>query len=127
MCLQINSLDPHIVSLGVACIATASVCRIFSTAGIAFGDRLNTKEKFFVSLSWMAKATVQAALGPVAMRNLTEDSTEEERHYAYVILTVCILSIVLTAPLGAIIISVTGSRLLTKTKQPQVTEGESRT
>lgn len=70
----------------------------------------------FVSLSWMAKATVQAALGPVAMRHLAPD--HPDREYADIVLNVCILAIVLTAPLGAILISITGSRLLTKTDQP---------
>jgi len=101
------------------------VLRILVTAGIAFGDRLNMKEKFFVALSWMSKATVQAALGPVAMIHLGENADEDQKHYAYVVQTVAVLSIILTAPLGAILISITGSKLLTKTKQPQVLEGKS--
>lgn len=71
----------------------------------------------------MAKATVQAALGPVCMKRLTESNTPEERHYAEVILMVCILSIVVTAPVGAILISISGTKLLTKTKQLPPTEG----
>lgn len=71
----------------------------------------------------MAKATVQAALGPVALRHVSENGTEEEKHYAEVLLMICIFSIILTAPLGAIIISVTGTRLLTKTKQPPNLDG----
>lgn len=75
-----------------------------------------------MSLSWMAKATVQAALGPVALKHLSAD--DPDRHYAEIVLMVCILSIVLTAPTGAILISITGTKLLTKTKQPQNIEGE---
>ncbi|XP_017151797.1 sodium/hydrogen exchanger 9B2 isoform X1 [Drosophila miranda] len=117
--IKIRELDSHTVSIGAACIFTGAILRIFTTAGIAFGDRLNLKEKFFVGLSWMAKATVQAALGPVALKHLDENSTEEERNYASIVQTICVFSIVLTAPLGAILISVTGTKLLTKTKQPQ--------
>lgn len=122
--LQISELDSDIVSVGIGCIAIGVVLRIFCTAGIAFGDKLNVKEKFFVALSWMSKATVQAALGPVAMKHLSNDAPETDKHYAYVVQTVAVLSIVLTAPLGAILISVTGTKLLTKTKQPQITEGK---
>ncbi|TMW41531.1 hypothetical protein DOY81_013390 [Sarcophaga bullata] len=71
----------------------------------------------------MSKATVQAALGPVAMKHMSDDSPEAEKRYAYIVQTIAVLSIVLTAPLGAILISVTGTKLLTKTKQPQITEG----
>lgn len=72
----------------------------------------------------MAKATVQAALGPVCLKRLDEKtSTPEEKHYAEVVLMICILSIVVTAPIGAILISITGTKLLTKTKPLQVVEG----
>lgn len=36
---------------------------------------------------------------------------------------ICVLSIILTAPTGAILITLSGPRLLTKTKFPQVQEG----
>lgn len=73
-------------------------------------------------MSWMAKATVQAALGPVALKHLHPD--DPDKAYAEIVLMVCILSIVLTAPIGAILISVTGTKLLTKTKQPHNVEGK---
>lgn len=38
---------------------TCVVLRVLVTAGSAIGSNLNTKEKFFVGLAWMAKATVQ--------------------------------------------------------------------
>lgn len=44
--------------------------------------------------------------------------------YASIILTVCVLSIVVTAPTGAILITLTGSKLLSKTKQPPNLEGK---
>jgi len=71
----------------------------------------------------MAKATVQAALGPVALKHLGNDASPEEKQYGETVLMICILSIVLTAPTGAILISITGTKLLTKTKQPHVVEG----
>lgn len=75
----------------------------------------------------MAKATVQAALGPVALKRLAEDpdATNESKEYAEILLTICVLSIVVTAPIGAILISLSGTKLLTKTKQLHVVEGNS--
>ncbi|GAB0098544.1 sodium/hydrogen exchanger 9B2 [Sergentomyia squamirostris] len=118
--VKIRELDGELVYLGLACLVTSGVLRILGTIVIAFGDRLNWKEKIFVALSWSAKATVQAALGPVAMKHSTSD---EEKDWAKKVLTICVLSIVLTAPLGAIMISITGTRLLTKTKLPIHVEG----
>lgn len=73
----------------------------------------------------MAKATVQAALGPVALKKLSAnpDATDEMRHNAEIVLMICILGIVLTAPIGAILISISGTKLLTKTKALPPTEG----
>jgi len=123
--VKINELDPHVVSVGIGILSAAAVIRILSTVAIAVGDKLNLKEKVFVALSWMAKATVQAALGPVAIKRLAEnpDATDREKELAETVLMICVLSIVLTAPIGAILISVSGTKLLTKTKPLHVVEG----
>lgn len=74
----------------------------------------------------MAKATVQAALGPVILRRLSHNKANEgtpDEMFAKTIQLVCILSILVTAPIGAILISITGPRLLTKTKPMQNVEG----
>lgn len=73
----------------------------------------------------MAKATVQAALGPVILKKMrsNDESTDEMLRNAEVMLMICILSIVVTAPIGAIIISITGPKLLTKTKALPPAEG----
>ncbi|CAD7085885.1 unnamed protein product [Hermetia illucens] len=121
--IKFNELDPDLVSVGIGCIAAGVVIRVFVTAGIAFGDHLNRKEKIFAALSWMSKATVQAALGPAALRHLGPNASEEEKRYGTIIQTVAVLSIICTAPLGAIVISLTGTRLLTKTKEIVNVEG----
>jgi len=67
---------------------------------------------------------VQAALAPVAMDSVIEESRpEEERVYAEHVLVICVLSILLTAPVGAIIITLTGPRLLKKTTTPAIVDG----
>lgn len=46
----------------------------------------------------------------------------KEHEYGEKILTVCVLSIMITAPIGAILITLLGPKLLTKTKYPVVPE-----
>ena len=48
---------------------------------------------------------------------------EEERVYAEHVMVICVLSILLTAPVGAIIIILSGPRLLRKTTTPVIMEG----
>ncbi|XP_050435291.1 sodium/hydrogen exchanger 9B2 isoform X2 [Adelges cooleyi] len=114
--IVLNDLDYSIVSIGAACVAVAFVVRICVTILAATGSSLNFKEKLFVALSWMAKASVQAALGPAVLEAARQDGKPQNVVYARTIVMVCIISILLTAPTGALIISLTGSRLLTKAK-----------
>lgn len=124
----IEDLEPHLVMVGGGILGTCVVLRTLLTSTCAVRSNLNMREKIFVGLSWMAKATVQAALGPVAIdevRKLAggDDYDPVLMQYAETVVTVCILSIVITAPIGAIVISLTGPRLLSKTTKPPVLEG----
>ncbi|XP_015835932.1 sodium/hydrogen exchanger 9B2 isoform X2 [Tribolium castaneum] len=119
--VKLDELDGYIVSIGVAILIAGIVIRIAVTVLLGIGCKLNLKEKIFVALAWMSKATVQAALGPLTLGVVKENT--EEHDYAEKILMVCVMSIILTAPTGAILIILGGPRLLTKTKFPEVPEG----
>lgn len=119
--IKFEELDPSVVGVGAAIIIVGVLVRIGATVLVGIGCQLNLKEKFFVALSWMAKATVQAALGPVIL-GIIGDNDPNTKH-ATNIVTICILSIMLTAPTGAILITITGPRLLTKTRVPAIPEG----
>jgi hypothetical protein len=66
---------------------------------------------------------VQAALGPVALDSVRDGNRPDEREYAERVLVICVLSILLTAPIGAILITLSGPRLLKKTTTPAIIEG----
>ncbi len=68
------------------------------------GTNLNWKEKLFCVISYIPKATVQAAMGAVPL-SLGVKSGE-------VILAIAVLSILVTAPLGAIGINISAEKLL---------------
>lgn len=67
---------------------------------------LNKKERIFTAFAYIPKATVQAAIGglPLAMGLSCGD----------IVLTVAVLSIIITAPLGAALVDVTYKRFLIK-------------
>ena len=95
---------------GTALIAGGLVARSVGTWLCLVGSDLNRGERLFVVISYIPKATVQAAIGGgalVAMKAAGMDSGPGE-----VILAVAVLSILLTAPLGAWAIMVTGERTL---------------
>ncbi|XP_011299040.1 sodium/hydrogen exchanger 9B1 isoform X2 [Fopius arisanus] len=114
--IKINELDSGTVYLCISCLIAGIVLRILMTVLVGVGSRLNLKEKIFIALACMAKATVQAALGPVTLDEINRSDPDAVR-YAETTLTLCVLSIILTAPTGAVIISLSGPRLLTKTTE----------
>lgn len=82
---------------------------IFRMVGVflcLLGTKLNTKERFFCMLAYTPKATVQAAIGglPLAMGLGCGD----------IVLTVSVVAILLTAPLGAFAIDLSYKKCLLK-------------
>ncbi|XP_068632535.1 sodium/hydrogen exchanger 9B2-like isoform X2 [Battus philenor] len=117
--ITISALDPEVVKMGAICLITCLLIRMVATFIISFGCGLNKKEKVFIGVTWLAKATVQAALGPAALDLVNNGKSSglsflEDEKYAKIILTMSVLSVVLSAPLGAILIAITGPRLLSR-------------
>uniref|UniRef100_A0A1B6MRH4 Cation/H+ exchanger transmembrane domain-containing protein n=1 Tax=Graphocephala atropunctata TaxID=36148 RepID=A0A1B6MRH4_9HEMI len=114
--IDLRQLELEIVTWGVIIIAAALVLRVLTCSLVLVGGKLNFKEVVFVNLAWLPKATVQAALAPQALdmvRKMTAPpAVDLERGSQF--LTIAVLSILITAPLGAIGASVAGPRLLAK-------------
>lgn len=74
-------------------------------------SELNFKERIFVNISYLPKATVQAAIGgaPLAAMIAAGMATDAGE----LILAIAVLSILLTAPLGAFLIAKAGQTCLT--------------
>ncbi|XP_018392780.1 PREDICTED: mitochondrial sodium/hydrogen exchanger 9B2 [Cyphomyrmex costatus] len=115
--IKINELEGKTVYLGLGCLVCGIVIRIGATILFGIGSKLNLKEKVFIALALMSKATVQAALGPVTLDEVNKDD-QQQVGYAEIVLMMCVLSVLLTAPAGAIMITLLGPKLLTKTTTP---------
>ena len=87
-------------------IIGALVFRMFGVFVCLLGTSLKRKERLFTMLAYTPKATVQAAIGgiPLALGCTCGD----------LVLTVAVLAIVLTAPLGAFAIDLSYKKLLNR-------------
>lgn len=65
-----------------------------------------------MAFAWLPKATVQAALGPIFLDNALKYGLKEYEEMGEQILTLAVLSILITAPLGAVSILALGPKLL---------------
>lgn len=90
-------------------IIAALLFRMFGVFICLLGTELSKKEKLFSMMAYTPKATVQAAIGgiPLALGFACGDT----------VLTVAVLAIVLTAPLGAFAIDVSYKKLLLPIKK----------
>ena len=101
--ININYLG-HVGMKALIVIAGALVLRMFGVFVCLLGTKLNPKERLFSMMAYTPKATVQAAIGgiPLSLGLACGDT----------VLTVAVLAIVLTAPLGAFAIDLSYKKLL---------------
>lgn len=96
--------------IALALIAIAMVSRFVGVLISLSKSKLNTKERIYVGFSYLPKATVQAAIGAIPL-SLGMDS-------GLLILTVAVLAILITAPVGAILMDLSHHKLLNHPNNP---------
>ena len=99
----------YTLSAGIAAVFMIFIALIFRTAGVlicTIKTKLNMKERIFCVIAYLPKATVQAAFGSVPLA--------AGLACGKIILSVAVLAIIITAPLGALGIDNTYKKLLEK-------------
>lgn len=106
--VNINYLT-HVGFKALLLIILALVFRMFGVFICLLKTKLNKKEKLFAMIAYTPKATVQAAIGgiPLSLGLACGDT----------VLTVAVLAIILTAPLGAFAIDLSYKKLLKKSEK----------
>lgn len=84
------------------------VFRFIGTWICLLGTKLNVKERLFCVIAYLPKATVQAAIGSIPLTLGLGCGN--------IVLSIAVLSILITAPLGAIGMDLTYKKLLNQTK-----------
>ncbi len=98
------SVLPTIGLMGIGLIGFILVFRLFGVWVSAIHSNTNTKERIFMMVSYIPKATVQASIGAIPLALGFTHGTE--------ILAIAVMAIILTAPLGAFLIDWTHTSLL---------------
>ena len=97
----------YTLSAGGAAVLMIFIALAFRSVGVLLcllGTKLNAKERLFCVIAYLPKATVQAAIGSVPMAMGLPCGK--------IVLSVSVLAIIITAPLGAIGIDKSFKRLL---------------
>lgn len=99
----------YVKEAGFLAVILIIIGLIFRMLGVNISlikTNLNKKERLFTSLAYIPKATVQAAIGPVALQMGLASGN--------LILSVSVIAILITAPLGAILTDKSYKKLLTR-------------
>ena len=105
------------VQAGAAAVLMIALALVFRAVGVSIcmlGTRLNRKERLFCVIAYLPKATVQAAIGSVPL--------SMGLPCGQLVLSVAVLAILITAPLGAIGIDRTAGRLLVQESPSGIAE-----
>ncbi|MCI6771983.1 MAG: cation:proton antiporter [Oscillospiraceae bacterium] len=103
----------YTLEAGLGAVLMIFLGLIFRSVGVWLcmpGTNLNRKERLYCVIAYLPKATVQAAIGSVPL--------SLGLPCGKMVLSVAVLSILITAPLGAIAMDASYQRLLEKQKQP---------
>ncbi|MEE1257070.1 MAG: cation:proton antiporter [Lachnospiraceae bacterium] len=99
----------YAMAAGVAVIVLIVLALLFRMTGVAVSlirTKLTKRERVFCMIAYTPKATVQAAIGTIPMTMGLECGS--------IVLTVAVMSILITAPFGAICVDNMYKKLLTK-------------
>ena len=97
----------YAMAAGIAAIVLVAGAMIFRMCGVSLslvGTSLTKKERLFCMMAYTPKATVQAAIGTIPLAMGLECGS--------IALTVAVISILLTAPFGAICVDNSYKKLL---------------
>ena len=92
---------------GIILVGIVLLALLFRSVGVIvclLATNFNKKEKLFIIFSYLPKATVQASIGAIAL--------QEGLSCGNIVLTGAVISILITAPLGAILMDMTYKKLL---------------
>lgn len=110
---------------------TSLAFRSVVSFSVGFCNGFNWRQSLFICVSWIPKATVQAAIGTTCMIRLNAAyKNKSDKNYlvrkgpAEDMITMAVLSILVTAPLGAFLMRITSEKLLREKNQDLETNGD---
>jgi len=99
----------YTLSAGIAAVGIIFLALVFRSIGVFLclvGTSMNKKERIFCMIAYLPKATVQAAIGSIPL--------SLGLPCGKIVLSVAVLAIIITAPLGAFCMDMSYKALLSK-------------
>jgi len=121
--MDITALDNDTVSWGILCIAVGTGMRGVASFLATFGSGLNLREQIYVTMGRFPKATIQAAIGSAALDYAESVGADEQSIiWGRQVLTISVLIILITAPIGSAFLILSAPKMLHKTVKEEDTK-----
>lgn len=128
--IEIKNINPKTLGLSILVLVIALMIRTLVNFRAVKNIKFNAREKIFMAIAWMPKATMH---GPIFLDHVLkhhehhwENPGDKEMYVAIGndILTMSVLSILITAPLGAFAMLALGPKLLETNQEIEKTKSE---
>ncbi|XP_054163338.1 sodium/hydrogen exchanger 9B2-like [Oppia nitens] len=119
--VSLSAMKSDAIGWALITLAIGLTTRTVTAMLVVFSCDLTLKERLFIGFSWLPKATVQAAIGPIALDMARDKADQSSIETANLVLTIAVLSILITAPVGAIAIAFLGPKCLNKNTKTDLT------
>jgi NhaP-type Na+/H+ or K+/H+ antiporter len=111
--VSLDFVEPSYIVSGLVILVAGLIIRLAVSYLSVGGGTFSKQERFFVAVAWIPKATVQAAVGALALDLARQEEMGQAAiTYGTQVVTIAVLAIIVTAPIGAIAIARTGPRWL---------------
>lgn len=120
--IKFSELEYNVIPYAILIVTCGLIIRCIVTYICVWNKKFNVGERLLFVIAWTPKATVQAVLGDMvldwAKKQIDDDDPVKDEYisHGYKILTTAIISIFMTAPLGAILTENLGKKWLHKTE-----------
>lgn len=120
--LQLNVISYDVLLKSFALVIVGVFCRLAVAYIVTHGTTFTMKERLFIAVAWLPKATVQAALCFIPLNLVSQSIPTDHKFYGdYMtwsknISSIAMISICITAPLGLLSINYFGKRWLSKSQ-----------
>ncbi|KAK9730825.1 Sodium/hydrogen exchanger family [Popillia japonica] len=113
--IDLSILNGRTIIFCIMTIIIPLLLRVVVSFLSTYSSNFNLKENVFIAICWIPKTTLQAALGAVALDKARALNDEAMIHHATIVLVISVLSIVLTSPIGGVLIMQLGPKFLHRT------------
>ena len=112
-------IDLVYIWVGLMTLTLGLCVRLVVTYAAVRRTGFNLRERLFIALAWLPKATVQAAVGALALDLARQyHAGPHAEMYGLQVLTLAVLAIMTTAPIGALAMAWSGPRWLQRGSEP---------